>query len=396
MALVKYTTKTQIQTNPIPHTTINDVLKLDNKELLLVSLLERVCQTVDNENKLFRNICQYLNKIGILEDRKSYSDKKKLIRKMYSDYLIKLIGNCTENTIDKLAINNSLYAMNFIELEQLGTGGFGRVFKAYNKIDTQMYAIKIVPFVNVNEPNNIRAFNEVRCISKLCHENIARYYTCWLELSDKNNKIIDDTDDSDDSDDTSDDDTNDTNVTIYPVLYIQMELCVGNLREFLLKRNYSGIKSNMEIEKQIIQGIINGMRYLHKNEILHRDLNPNNIFLDAQMTPKIGDFGLAIKLDKAEATDLHMSSSLGVCLYMSPEYEKDNIYTKKSDVYSAGIIFFEIFNHFTTDMERYKIISDLKSGQHQITIHDSLEKWIVQMVNCDPQYRPDFEDIGCD
>lgn len=380
MELVKYTTETHL----VSQSTINDVLKLNNKELLLVSLLERLCQTIDNENKLFRTICQYLNKIGILENQKLYSDKKKFIRKMYSDYLIKLIGKCNENTIDKLAINNSLYAMNFIELERLGTGGFGRVYKVYNKIDTQMYAVKIIPFVNVDESNNIRAFNEVRCISKLCHENIARYYTCWLELSDETNRIIDDTDDIGDVD---------TNISIYPVLYIQMELCVGSLREFLLKRNYSGIKSNMKIEKQIIYGITNGMKYLHENEILHRDLNPNNIFLDAQMTPKIGDFGLAVKLDKTETTDLHMSSSLGVCLYMPPEYEKDNIYTKKSDVYSMGIIFFEILNHFSTDMERYKIITDLKSGQYQITAHDSLENWITQMVNHDPQYRPHFKNI---
>lgn len=414
MALVKYITK------PISSSTINDVLELDNKELLLISLLEKLCQTLDGEHKLFKTICQYLNKIGIIEDRQLYSDKKKMIRKMYSDYLIKLIGECHESrhkinglvmndengshdghdghdshdshvslqSLDKLLINNSLYTMNFIELEKLGSGGFGEVYKVYNKIDTQKYAVKIIPFVDVNDPNNVRAFNEVRCLSQLSHDNVARYYTSWLELSDKN-KV---------------DETDEINVSVYPIfpiMYIQMELCIGNLRDFLIKRNYCGIMSgdDMKIEKQIINGIIKGLTYIHENNILHRDLNPNNIFLDSNLNPKIGDFGMSVKIDKNDSDNQKLSSNYGICLYMPPEYEKDNIYTMKSDVYSAGMICFEILNQFKTDMERYHVLSEIKNNlaieKHNLTIvkYISGYEFIIQMIDIDPNQRPNCHNI---
>jgi serine/threonine protein kinase len=403
MALVKYLTESQIITPPLTSTTINDVLKLDNKELLLVSLLEKLCQTLDKDNQLFKTICQYLNRIGILEDHKLFSDNKKLIRRMYSDYMIKLIGKCNTTitnhndditsmiTIDKLVINNSLYAMNFIELERIGNGGFGEVYKVYNRIDTHKYAIKIVPFNDVNDPNNFRAFNEVRCLSELSHQNIARYYTAWLELSDKSQLRHDE---SDELDEVNDDD--DTSAGIYPVMYIQMELCLGNLREYLMQRNYSGLSSDMTTEKQMIYGIADGLRYIHDNDILHRDLNPNNIFLDANMTPKIGDFGMAIKLEKNDGKPLTMSADLGVCLYMPPEYEEQSIYTKKSDVYSAGIIFFEILNMFKTDMERYKVINEMKRQLYPDTfqlLHSNYHSIINKMIDHDPICRPDFIEI---
>jgi serine/threonine protein kinase len=361
---------------------VDEVLKLDNKEMLLVALLERLCHSLDNENGLFKSTCQYLNNIGLLEEPKLYADNKKQLRNLYGEYLVKLISNrinpaiATNSivTMDKLIFNNSLYSMNFIELEPLGKGGFGEVFKVYNRLDTQRYAIKRIPFKKVNDPNNIRAFNEVRCLSELNHNNIARYYTAWLELSDR--IIIDDEDDFSEQ----------PSVSVYPVMYIQMELCNSSLREYLVKRDYSGIKGDMRVERNIITGIISGLSYIHEHDILHRDLNPNNIFLDSKMNPKIGDFGMAVKI----GNDPKMESDLGVDLYMPPEYKLHNVYTKKSDVYSTGIILFEIFNHFGTDMERYKVVTEVKSGVHKA---ESEFAMIYTMIRDNPEKRPDICDV---
>jgi serine/threonine protein kinase len=130
---------------------------------------------------------------------------------------IKDIQSTIEN---KLSIINSQYANYFVEIEQIGIGGFGEVFKVYHKLDHQKYAIKKIPFFDGEDPNNMRAFNEVQCLAMLNHLNIVRYHTSWLELDDKKMEDI--------------------NTSVYPVLYIQMELCVCNLRDFLMKRNYSG------------------------------------------------------------------------------------------------------------------------------------------------------------
>lgn len=405
MALVKYLTETQITTQPISHATINDALKLNNKELLLVSLLEKLCQTIDGENHLFKNICHYLNQIGLLEDRKLYSDNKKMVRKMYTDYLTNIICQCSQTikgtsdpinslvSVNKLTINNSLYAMNFVELQNLGNGGFGSVYKVYNRIDTREYAIKIVPFTDVNDPNNIRAFNEVRCFSELEHKNVARYYTSWLELIDKNSNILKDTEEEED------DDEDENILNIYPVMYIQMELCTGNLRDFLDNRNKSissGLITDFVIEKKIIDGIIQGMTYIHSKNVVHRDLNPKNIFLDSNNLPKIGDFGMSIKINDSHKNNFRMSSGLGVRLYMPPEYEQNNIYTTKSDVYSVGLIFFDILHAYKTDMERYEVMSLFKETHQYESVSNNLKKYlqlIVNMTDNDPSNRPDFTDI---
>lgn len=375
MALVKYENNKSISSIS-SDSVVSNVLTLDNKELLLVSLLEKVCQLVDDKSMLFDNICRYLHKIGILEDPAAYSDKQQVVRKLYSDYLVQLMKQFKDNQkssqqmitdiqqvpnnivqfgeqsigkFSNIQIINSQYSTNFIEVERLGEGGFGEVYKAINYIDLQKYAIKKVPFFDVSDPNNVRAFNEVRCLSKLSHENVVRYHSSWLELSDKKMEIMEECD---------------TNVIIYPILYIQMELCMCNLRDYLRKRNYSGKYGNMSFEKACINGIINGLKYIHANGILHRDLNPNNIFLDCNMIPKIGDFGMAIKSDSSHTSDESSESEFGVELYSPPEYKKNNIYTDKSDVYSAGIIFFEILHIFSTDMERIKLIEGIKNNNY--------------------------------
>lgn len=413
MALIKYHTDDQITTQLGSNTIINDVLKIDNKELLLVSLLEKLCQNLNSDNHLFNNICQYLTHIGLLENRNLYTDNHKAIRQMYVDYLIGLISQNHEPndnginsfiSINNLKVNNSLYAMNFTELQLLGSGGFGSVYKVLNKIDMREYAVKIVPFINVDDPNNIRAFNEVRCLSELTHENIARYYTSWLELTDKITLLVDD---NEDTDSDIDDEANQIiqcvkpheKINIYPVMYIQMELCTGNLKNFMDNRNKllpSGFIQDFTIEKQIIKGIIKGMTYIHSKNILHRDLNPNNIFMDLNNLPKIGDFGMAIKQINNPKTQSIMSSGYGVSLYRPPEYENDNIYTFKSDVYSTGLILFDIVYVYKTEMEHYKVLSMFKEKH----IHDMCDsnmtpylQVIINMTNKNPIYRPNFSDI---
>jgi serine/threonine protein kinase len=391
MALITTSNSKQLVKIPNHETIISDILTFDNKELLLVSLLEKLCQIADNKNKLFKKICRYLNKIGVLEDVISYSDDKKQIRKLYIDYLSQVIQQVNTNkkrnliTMDNtqiknsLAITNSQYSNAFLELEKIGNGGFGEVFKTYNYIDAQMYAIKKVPFFDIEDPNNMRAFNEVRCLSKLHHENVIRYNSTWLELNDKRMDIMEDND-----------------IPIYPVLYIQMELCNESLKDYLMRRNYSGQEINFDFEKKCIHGIINGLKYIHNNDIVHRDLNPNNIFLDKNMQPKIGDFGLATQIEQT-GNSTTMSDGLGVMIYMPPEYQQNNIYNKKSDVFSCGIILFELLYIFRTDMERYEIISEIKKNIYPSSfIHQFPEyhKLISKTLEPDLDERIDINDIS--
>jgi serine/threonine protein kinase len=158
-----------------------------------------------------------------------------------------------------------------------------------------------------------------------------------------------------------------------------------SLRDYLMARNYSGKVSDMTLEKQMIQGLIDGLRCIHQHGILHRDLTPKNIFLNGQMIPKIGDFGMAIRevTPNGAINDNKLPSDCGVVLYRPPEDE----YTRKSDVYSMGLIFFEILSYFQTDMERYKVIDNLRKGLYP---KNNFPTYIYQMIQPDPILRPEI------
>mgnify|MGYP000852417665 CR=1 FL=1 len=370
---------------PYPNKDItNDFFEIDNKEMLIVVLLERLCQCQCHDEIQMKNfikrICKYLKGIGIINNIKIYSEDTQRIRKLYGDYIDKILrsNKRTKRTkhkliqyekttepneiqlhkteqINKLQIISSLYSDNFIELSKIGEGGFGEIYKVYNNLDGQQYAIKKIPFNDFSNTDNMKALNEVKCLAELSHENIVRYHTTWLELSDVKTEIVEE-----------------STVQIYPMLCIQMELCECSLRDYLIKRNYSGKDIDMTIERQCITGIINGLKYIHSKNIIHRDINPNNIFLDKYMIPKIGDFGLSTKIGY-DNQETMMSSELGVKLYVPPEYINEGIYTKKSDVYSLGIVIFEIMHIFTTDIERIGIIQKLR--EHKYVNQELINKY---------------------
>lgn len=152
----------------------------------------------------------------------------------------------------------------------------------------------------------------------------------------------------------------------------------------------------------IFKGIVKGLNYIHENGMIHRDLKPMNIFFHNDLKPKIGDFGLVSEIkcscgfncSVSEATDPLESSSIGVnssgtntptgssfshtkgvgtITYASPEQLNQEDYTQKSDIYSLGIICFELFYPVATQMERNRVLTDLK--QHHKFPESFLKQW---------------------
>lgn len=163
-------------------------------------------------------------------------------------------------------------------------------------------------------------------------------------------------------------------------LYIQMQLCMKNSLKDWLRANDLQMRSGKTYE--VWSQIIEAVHYVHLKGLIHRDLKPSNIFfaLDGQI--KIGDFGLVTDMAEIPVDPLTSSSSnssanmgdfdfcsisqkkhtqrVGTSLYMSPEQSKGLSYNYKVDIFSLGLILFELLNFFHTETERYKVLENIR------------------------------------
>jgi serine/threonine protein kinase len=238
----------------------------------------------------------------------------------------------------------------------IGQGAFGRVYRTYNALDQKYYAVKRIPIINTT------SIKELRLLSSLDHPNISRYYNTWIDMDthNDNQELV-------------------VSNKIEPILNIQMELYTNTLRDYLLHRS----SPNQSLNLGLFLGIINGLEYLHINNILHRDLHPENILIDQHMIPKIGDFGMAIRSPDDISIDDHY---YGIVLYMAPEYINHNQFTAASDIYALGTIYFEMVHHFTTDMERFITITQARNRAYTSTTF-VYTKIIRRILRRDPTKR---------
>ncbi|KAI8785192.1 eukaryotic translation initiation factor 2-alpha kinase 4 [Biomphalaria glabrata] len=166
------------------------------------------------------------------------------------------------------------------------------------------------------------------------------------------------------------------------ILFIQMECCdERTLRDTI----DDGLCKNKERIWRLFREIIEGLVHIHEKEIIHRDLKPVNIFLDSCDHVKIGDFGLARtdiafknyevydrvtrqdldnSLSEDSASDKSLTGAVGTVYYVSPEvmsHPSKSYYGQKVDMYSLGVIFFEMcYRSLPTEHERAIILNNLR------------------------------------
>ncbi|KAI9818457.1 MAG: hypothetical protein M1827_000516 [Pycnora praestabilis] len=156
-------------------------------------------------------------------------------------------------------------------------------------------------------------------------------------------------------------------------LYIQMEYCEKHTLRDLLRQ---GLFDNVDETWRLFRQIIQGLNHIHGLGIIHRDLKPDNIFIDVSSNPRIGDFGLATSgqyflADKASSSgnvDGDLTRSIGTALYVAPELKSSfsGHYNDKVDMYSLGIIFFEMCFPLKTAMERDRVLREIREKDHDL------------------------------
>lgn len=191
------------------------------------------------------------------------------------------------------------------------------------------------------------------------------------------------------------------------ILYIQMELCEKQTLRDLIRR---GLYDDPDEVWRLFRQMLEGLAHVHSHNIIHRDLKPDNIFIDMAKVPKIGDFGLATsgqyqRLDRKASAgilpDNDMTRSIGTALYVAPELRSSvtGSYNDKVDMYSMGIIFFEMCYPLSTGMERDQVIRGLRERKHKLpaefeTQEKSLQGNIItSLISHRPSERPSCAEL---
>ncbi|MCZ2258833.1 Stk1 family PASTA domain-containing Ser/Thr kinase [Sporosarcina sp. G11-34] len=190
-------------------------------------------------------------------------------------------------------------------IKYIGGGGMSKVYLAHDVILDRNVAIKILNYDFSNEEDLKKRFmREALSATSLTHPHIVDIFDVGEEGE---------------------------------LHYLVMEYVEGQtLKEFITSNGPLSPEAALPIMHQLISAISNA----HYNGIVHRDIKPQNILMDSDGNVKITDFGIAMALSATAHTKTN--SILGTVHYLSPEQARGGMATKKSDIYSVGIVFYEL------------------------------------------------------
>ncbi|XP_048140196.1 G-type lectin S-receptor-like serine/threonine-protein kinase SD1-1 [Rhodamnia argentea] len=196
----------------------------------------------------------------------------------------------------------------FSQTNKLGAGGFGSVYKGTLSTGQEVAVKRLSKYSGQGLDEFM---NEVLLIARLQHRNLVGLVGCCVEGEER--------------------------MLIYEYMPNK------SLDYFIFDHDRS---SSLAWKRRfdIVLGIARGLLYLHQDsklQVIHRDLKTSNILLDADMNPKISDFGLA-RVFRGDGTEAETRRIVGTYGYMSPEYAFDGKFSVKSDVFSFGVLLLEI------------------------------------------------------
>jgi non-specific serine/threonine protein kinase len=239
----------------------------------------------------------------------------------------------------------------YIYKDKIGSGNYASVYRANNILTRETVAIKKINKSKL--PNGLisRFSKEIEILKLINHINI-------IKLKDY---FIDD-----------------------KYIYIITEYC----NRGSLKEQIGLIKNEIDV-RHIVKQIIHGIQYLDDVGIMHRDIKPDNILLNNDNVIKIIDFGFSVEVKES---DLY-STICGTPLYMSPELLQSKEYSKSSDLWSIGIISYELFHYvhpFGTPKNIVELLENIKNNKilYKYNISYHFLQFIDSLLQLQPSSRP--------
>ena len=209
-----------------------------------------------------------------------------------------------ETPVGELA-RGTVFGGRYEVIEQLGRGGMGVVYRAFDRKIQEEIAIKLLKPEVTTEKRLVQRFsNELRTARRVSHHNVCRLHDLHEEEG---------------------------------TLYITMEYVEGeDLKKLVRRMGSLSIAKTLSIAHQVADGLAEA----HKLGVIHRDLKPSNVMIDGQGNAKVMDFGIARSMAGAGLTGEGVM--IGTPEYMSPEQVEGQGTDGRSDIYSLGVILYEM------------------------------------------------------
>uniref|UniRef100_A0AAQ5ZTV0 Serine/threonine-protein kinase PLK n=1 Tax=Amphiprion ocellaris TaxID=80972 RepID=A0AAQ5ZTV0_AMPOC len=241
----------------------------------------------------------------------------------------------------------------------LGKGGFAKCYEMTDLSTSKVYAAKIIPHARVSKPHQREKIDrEIELHRALHHKHIVHFYH---HFEDKEN------------------------------IYILLEYCSRKSLAHILKARK--VLTEPEVRYYLRQ-IVSGLKYLHEQEILHRDLKLGNFFVSDSMELKVGDFGLAAKLEPAGN---RRKTICGTPNYLSPEVLNKQGHGCESDIWALGCVMYTMLlgrpPFETTNLkETYRCIREARYSLPS-SLSPQAKQLIASLLAKIPEDRPNLDHI---
>lgn len=257
--------------------------------------------------------------------------------------------------------------------EIIGRGGMASVYRGRDLTLDRPVAIKLLKRELAADASFRTRFRlEAQAASRMSHPTIVRVY------------------------DAGEDSETDPDGSVHPVPYIVMELVEGRL----LKQVIADGPLSEDAAVRYADGILEALEYSHRAGVVHRDIKPGNVMVTTDGQVKVMDFGIARAVSDSSSTVAETTTIIGTASYFSPEQAKGEPVDARADLYSAGVVLFELltgeapFRGDSAVAVAYQHVSEAPRAPSEVRegITPAMDALVLRALAKDPQQR--FQSAG--